>query len=1428
MKSKSKSEIEVLEPLLLMSASGVDVNIADFNPAEIQATDANEAVIDGGSGNDLLVATGGTNVLQGGDGDDVLMSLGGANFMLGGDGNDTAAYSGNQSDYEIEDHGFGILAVTSESGKDFLTGVESIQFKDATVNVAEFLAGGANENTSADTSVPAASLAPERLEQAPELVFELDPVEPDVAAIPDNAPTAPTPLDGDAAVSSTPPTVETGQSNSASQNSESIEVSTSTESTVTTQQSTRTESSFSEITFAETTVAAAESVVYAASQMQSSDVNDAPEANNECVKPEIETTERVVKTERETIELTETVSETIELKVMEGTGKVFDFNATSSVLTEDVWFLENDAPVAQDEFQATTADDSRNDEFSQLNLLSNDADQFGNDLRISSVGGSQDNIGKWVAGSNGGAFFINADGSFNFSAEGEFDNLGNGESAQTELEYLVDDGLGGTDTAKIVIRIDGEQNTCPICVTEQKFIVEYAYNDGEGREITVDLSDSIRDTDGDNLTYQLNFADSYQLEGTKGKPGFFGWKVNSFDADTGELKLQVYTEQRDNWQYDAYKISDIFVGGRNAYTPFSFTATDESGMSVDCQFGLRVQDVDYDSPVALDLNNDGQIGVTGETTSIDKSGVSEIGRTVEFDIDNDGSNDTIEWFSGDGDGILIDNRDGNAANDMDGGRLFGDEGGKYSNGYEKLAALDADDNGLLEGDELDGLEVWVDDGDATVESGEFRKLQDLGIFRISTNMTITTDAQGRDLMQSSASMELEATQSVEYSLSGTDASLFEINRTTGEVCFISSPDYEQPLDSDGDNVYELTLERVVNGQTISQTIEIAVCDKVATTTIGQTAVASGNVLANDTDANGDTLTATLVSGTQNGSLVLNSDGSYEYTPNDGFTGVDTFTYQVSDGNGGYDTAEVCIDVVPDDGTDNNSPVAGKDFNSTQKDVSVSGNVSTNDFDADGDNLTFSLRKSALNGVVALASDGSYTYTPNAGFAGTDTFCYQVEDCNGAIDVVEVCIEVNESTNVIDATDDAYSTKINNDVSGNVLDNDVDPEGDQLLVTEMTDVRTSAGGTVTLSSDGSFVFQPASGFVGVDSFVYESSDSAGNVTTANVTINVEALTDLPVDDSYTAETGQEINGDVTVNDTINNQGLSVRLIDGPANGSLTLNSDGTFRYTANDGFSGADSFQYVLACGDATTEVATVSLITTDVQYDTTYSGSGADGLIWGDPHFRGDDGGFYDVQGEAGRVYNLLSDSDLQLNARFIFWQGEVADGTVLGELGLTMGNDQLQVDLDGAQLNGNDLEIGTTQTVKGSVTYDGTVTTVDSGDYILTMTRQDGMFALRIKVVDPFSDYVAPHGLWGQTVDADSEARNGDFYKDNYDYGLQGGGALDKVDADGSIVRSERGDMTAYQLYETAGLFSTDALYAEGSQFFRFGAERGTGLTRL
>ena len=154
------------------------------------------------------------------------------------------------------------------------------------------------------------------------------------------------------------------------------------------------------------------------------------------------------------------------------------------------------------------------------------------------------------------------------------------------------------------------------------------------------------------------------------------------------------------------------------------------------------------SPIVFDLNNDGKIAVTGETSSKEKDLNSSLGKTVAFDIDGDGKKDIIEWINGSGDGILINNKDGNAKNDMDGSRLFGDEGGKYQNGYEKLSLLDINNDGKLTGDELDGLNLWLDDGDAKVEEGELRTLDELGITSIDTTMKEVLDEEGKVHMQS--------------------------------------------------------------------------------------------------------------------------------------------------------------------------------------------------------------------------------------------------------------------------------------------------------------------------------------------------------------------------------------------------------------------------------------------------------------------------------------------------------------------------------------------------------------------------------------------------------------------------------------------------------------------------------------------------------
>lgn len=155
-------------------------------------------------------------------------------------------------------------------------------------------------------------------------------------------------------------------------------------------------------------------------------------------------------------------------------------------------------------------------------------------------------------------------------------------------------------------------------------------------------------------------------------------------------------------------------------------------------------------PLAFDLNRDGRIGVTGASTAQRRNFAHQRGRTVEFDLDGDGIKDRTEWMAGDGDGLLIDDRDGKAAENMDGTRLFGDEGGKYKDGIAKLKRHDLNNDGKISGEELKGLKMWIDDGDAKVEEGEMKTLEELGIKEISVERNVVKNEFGEDLMRSTA------------------------------------------------------------------------------------------------------------------------------------------------------------------------------------------------------------------------------------------------------------------------------------------------------------------------------------------------------------------------------------------------------------------------------------------------------------------------------------------------------------------------------------------------------------------------------------------------------------------------------------------------------------------------------------------------------
>ena len=356
------------------------------------------------------------------------------------------------------------------------------------------------------------------------------------------------------------------------------------------------------------------------------------------------------------------------------------------------------------------------------------------------------------------------------------------------------------------------------------------------------------------------------------------------------------------------------------------------------------------------------------------------------------------------------------------------------------------------------------------------------------------------------------------------------------------------------------------------------------------------VLGNDTDPDSDPLSAILVAPPQHGTLTLNADGSVNYTPDANFNGVDGFSYLAGDGTGQSEVASVTINVTPV----SDQPIAAGDAYVTDEEVALTiaaPGILANDSDADGDALTAQLISGPANGTLAMNADGSFTYTPNAGFSGTDTFSYAASD--GALNssAATVTINVNSTNDAPTAVDDAFTLAEDGtlalDIAGGVLANDSDPDGDALIASL---VSGPSNGTIVLNSDGSLSYTPNANFNGSDSFTYSATDG-GLSDEATVTITISPENDLPlaVADGYTTaeDTALSIGSSgVLSNDSdIDGDALSAAIVSGPANGSVVLNADGSFDYTPNANFTGDDSFVYAAGDGTATAE-ATVTITVT--------------------------------------------------------------------------------------------------------------------------------------------------------------------------------------------------------------------------------------------
>ena len=355
------------------------------------------------------------------------------------------------------------------------------------------------------------------------------------------------------------------------------------------------------------------------------------------------------------------------------------------------------------------------------------------------------------------------------------------------------------------------------------------------------------------------------------------------------------------------------------------------------------------------------------------------------------------------------------------------------------------------------------------------------------------------------------------------------------------------------------------------------------------------------------ITAQIVALPAHGSLVFSPIGTFTYTPESDYSGIDEFTYRALDATGRQSTpATVHIRV-------NTPPTAQDDAYALNEDVVLSVSASEgllgNDADIDGDSLSASFAYSGCspcNGRVEVRADGSFRYTPNANYYGQDEFFYTVRDGIAGTDVGRVGLTILPVNDPPYTEPDTYRTREDEVLVApepqGILRNDREVDGELLINAELID--SPQLGEVVVMTDGAFTYTPAANANGRDTFTYRVYDQSGLSSADTVEILVTPVNDPPVvvDDNY--ETPQDqilaiaVEQGVLANDSdVDGPQLNAVLIGLPQHGQIDLQPDGSFIYMPDGIFSGVDQFQYQVDDGLGAIAAAVANIVVQPVDPD---------------------------------------------------------------------------------------------------------------------------------------------------------------------------------------------------------------------------------------
>jgi hypothetical protein len=279
--------------------------------------------------------------------------------------------------------------------------------------------------------------------------------------------------------------------------------------------------------------------------------------------------------------------------------------------------------------------------------------------------------------------------------------------------------------------------------------------------------------------------------------------------------------------------------------------------------------------------------------------------------------------------------------------------------------------------------------------------------------------------------------------------------------------------------------------TVNSIPDAPISANLAETTIEDTAK---TINLSATDADGDSLTYSIVANPTRGTLGTLSGSSILYTPNADFTGSDSFTFRTNDGGLNSNTATVSITVTPA----NDAPVANSVAVSTPEDTAKQ--ITMTAFDVEGNPLTYSIVTPPTLGTLSVVAGNKVTYTPSANYYGADSFTFRVFDGLSYSAPATVSLTVTSVNDAPVAATQSVSVSVNVPKQITLVADDADADG--LLYSIVT---SPAHGTLGAMVDGVLTYTPTNLYSGPDSFTFRANDGAANSNTATVSITVQPLT-----------------------------------------------------------------------------------------------------------------------------------------------------------------------------------------------------------------------------------------------------------------------------------------------------------------------------------